>query len=78
MAHKRSWTERYSHRQFPPRWDFAASFTTGPQRYHVGISLLDLIWRSNSVWIYPPYVGGSPAGLSYSIDSIGEISYFFP
>ncbi|KAL5859714.1 hypothetical protein ACOSQ4_001010 [Xanthoceras sorbifolium] len=41
-------------------------------------SLKDLIRRSNSVWIYPPYVGSSPAGLSFSIDPIGEISYFFP
>ncbi|KAH7577926.1 hypothetical protein JRO89_XS01G0317100 [Xanthoceras sorbifolium] len=34
-------------------------------------SLKDLIRRSNSVWIYPPYVGSSPAGLSFSIDPIG-------
>ncbi|KAL5798848.1 hypothetical protein ACOSQ2_003668 [Xanthoceras sorbifolium] len=41
-------------------------------------SMKDLIRRSNSVWIYLPYVGDSPAGLSFSVDPIGEISYFFP
>ncbi|KAL5796184.1 hypothetical protein ACOSQ2_001004 [Xanthoceras sorbifolium] len=41
-------------------------------------SLNDWIGRSNSVWIYPTYLGGPPACLSCTLDPIGEISYFFP
>ncbi|KAL5796175.1 hypothetical protein ACOSQ2_000995 [Xanthoceras sorbifolium] len=41
-------------------------------------SLNDSIERSNNVCIYPTYLGGPPACLSCTFDSIGEISYFFP